>query len=67
MHKDLRKVIKALEDQGFDVRKNARNHYEVRKNGRKVATFASTPSDWRGWLNSIADAKRAGFKWPRDR
>lgn len=67
MHKDLKKIAKALEQQGFEVIQTRRGHLVVLKDGRKVATFAGTASDWRSMLNSIADARRAGFRWPPDR
>lgn len=63
--KDLKKLIKALEEQGFEVETGKRNpHPIVRKDGRKVATLASTPSDHRSWMNGIAALRRAGFIWP---
>lgn len=67
MKKDLKAIIKALEAQGFEVVRNKRGHYDAYRNGRKVATFAGTPSDHRSWRNSIAQARRAGFKWPPGR
>lgn len=63
MDKELRKIIKALREQGFEVEMNKKSHYEVRKAGRKVAVFASTPGDWRSYKNSLAAARRAGFVW----
>lgn len=67
MHKDLKKIVKALEAQGFETRVTKRGHLQVLRDGREVATFSGTSSDWRGMKNSIADARRAGFKWPPPR
>ncbi len=67
MHKDLKKIVKALEDQGFECVITKRGHLLVLSNGRKVATFSGTASDWRSMKNGIADAKRAGFDWPPKR
>jgi hypothetical protein len=64
MDKDLRKIVRALEDQGFEVRISRKGHVIVSKDGEWVATFAGTVSDWRGFRNSLARAKRAGFRWP---
>lgn len=64
MEKDLRKIVKALREQGFEVERTQRGHYEVRRDGRKVATFSGTPSDRRSWKNSLARVRRAGFVWP---
>lgn len=64
MHKDLKKIAKALKSQGFEVEITARGHMLVYRDGHQVAVFSGTPSDWRSMKNSIADARRAGFKWP---
>lgn len=67
MDKDLRKLIKALEAQGFDVEITARQHVMVFKDGALVVTFSGTPSDWRAMKNGIAKARRFGFRWPPNR
>lgn len=67
MHKDLRKIAKALEAQGFDVEITKRGHMLVSKDGREVAVFSGSPSDWRSLKNSLSDARRAGFNWPPTR
>lgn len=67
MDKEMRKVVKALEAQGFVVEVTRRGHLMVRRDGRIVATFSGTPSDWRSFRNSLADARRAGFRWPPER
>lgn len=67
MDKELKKVAKALEAQGFETRISKKGHMIVTRDGRLVATFSGTASDWRSMRNSIADAKRAGFRWPPDR
>lgn len=68
MHKDLRKLVKAAEAQGFTTRTARTNHVQFFAPGerRACACFASTPSDKRSWLNSLADLKRAGFVLDRD-
>lgn len=63
MNKDLKKIKKALEDQGFQTEVTRRGHLIVRdSDGRLVTTFSGTPSDGRSWKNSIAAARRAGFE-----
>lgn len=64
MHKELRKIQKELEAQGFTTQVTKKGHLRVFKNGEWVATFAGTPSDVRSLRNSLADVKRAGFRWP---
>lgn len=67
MHKDLRKIMKALVDQDFEVAFTSRGHMLVTKGDRFITVFAGTPSDGRSWKNSLAACKRAGFKWPPPR
>jgi hypothetical protein len=64
MRKELRKLIKALEDQGFDITVTTKQHYMVWLDGEFVTTLPGTPSDWRSLKNSIAAARRFGFRWP---
>jgi len=64
MKKDLKKLVKALEEQGFECLVARSGHVKVFLDGRYVTTFAGSPSDKRSWLNSIADARRRGFRWP---
>ena len=62
---DMRKLIKALEDQGFEVATSKRGHYLVLLEGRRVATLAGTASDTRSLKNGLAQLRRAGFQWRR--
>lgn len=64
MNKDLRRIAKALEAQGFEVEVTKRGHLIAWKDGHKVVTFSGTPSDWRSLRNGIAKARRFGFIWP---
>ena len=64
MSGDMRRMLKALEEQGFDVTRTQRGHYEVRKDGRRVATIAGTASDHRSIRNAVAYLRKAGFIWP---
>lgn len=64
MKKDLRKIAKALREQGFEVKITRKGHLMVSRDGRVVAVFSGTASDWRSMKNSLADARRAGFRWP---
>jgi len=67
MDKDLRKVVKELKAQGFDVAVTKRGHLMVSRDGRVVATFSGTASDWRSFRNGMAAVRRAGFRWPPQR
>ncbi|SDD41906.1 hypothetical protein [Auraticoccus monumenti] len=65
MNKDTKKVIKALEEQGFTCITNRRGHTHVSLDGVHVTWLAGSPSDHRSWKNAIAALRRAGFEWPR--
>lgn len=64
MNKDVRKVVKALERQGFTVTSTSKGHLTVSKDGEVVAVLAGTSGDWRALRNGLAPLKRAGFRWP---
>lgn len=67
MNKEMREVVKALRDQGFEVRVTSRQHVQVLKDGKVVGIFAGTASDHRSFRNSLAYLRRAGFRWPPGR
>lgn len=64
MDKDLKKIVKALREQGFDVKVTRKGHLTVTRDGRLVTTFSGTASDWRSMKNALSHARRAGFRWP---
>lgn len=64
MKKEMREIVAALEEQGFEVRTTRKGHLSVSRDGRIVVVFAGTPSDWRSMRNAISRARRAGFVWP---
>ncbi len=65
MKKDVRELMKALKDQGFEVTPSKSGHFIVRRGGQRIATLAGTPSDRRSWMNTIAVLRKAGFAWKR--
>lgn len=67
MDKELRGIAKALNEQGFVTRITSRGHLMVFLDGRPITTFAGTPSDRKSRANSLAHARRAGFRWPPER
>ena len=67
MDKDLRKILKAAEKQGFEIRTTKDGHPMVHRDGKFVTQSAMTASDWRGIRNLIAALRRHGFQWPPKR
>ncbi len=65
MDKDLRKLQKALDAQGFEYRATRKGHYLVKRNGKVVTTLTGTPSDHRSRKNELAELRRAGFEYGR--
>lgn len=64
MDKDLRKIVRALQQQGFEVETTSKGHLLVTRDGELIAVLAGTASDWRSLRNGLAPLKRAGFRWP---
>jgi len=64
MDKDTRKLVKALEAQGFTTRTTTKGHIAVTLDGKVIAVLSGTPSDWRATRNAVARLRRAGFRWP---
>ena len=64
MDKEMRKIAKALEQQGFDVKITKRGHLMVTRDGVLIATFSGNAKDWRSMRNGLSYVKRAGFIWP---
>ncbi|PFG16264.1 hypothetical protein ATK74_0798 [Propionicimonas paludicola] len=67
LDKDLAKILRAAEKQGFEVRHTSDGHPMVYRNGQFVTKTAMTPSDRRGSKNLIAALRRFGFEWPPKR
>ena len=64
MDKDMKKLLKAAEEQGFEWYTRKNGHIVVTLNGKFITEFGGTPGDKRSWLNSLAPLKRNGFQWP---
>lgn len=67
MDKETKRLLAEAERQGFTVTVSRRGHPRVSLDGRLVATFAGSASDWRSVKNSLAAMRRAGFRWPPGR
>jgi hypothetical protein len=64
VNKDIKKLMRSLADQGFDVEPTKKGHLRVYLDGIWVTTLPGTPSDWRSYRNAVAALKRAGYKPP---
>lgn len=58
--KDIRQLIRAIESQeGFSVSMTKNSHYRVTREGYpRIVLMPSTPSEGRGFKNTIADLRR---------
>ena len=61
MNKDMKRLIRQAEAQGFEIRISGKGHILFSIRGRRAATASGTPSDPRSWKNLVGDLKRAGF------
>lgn len=67
MDKDLKKILRAAEKQGFEIRHTSDGHPMVYRDGKFITKSSKTPGDRRGQLNLIATLRRHGFRWPPKR
>lgn len=61
--KEIKKLIKDLRKQGFEVSETG-PHHKVYKDGRRIAVLPKTPSDGRARKNILAELRRHGFDKP---
>lgn len=65
MQIDMDDLIQNAKGQGWRYDRATNGHHRFYSPDRKsIVTFASTPSDHRGWQNSLSDMKRAGYVPP---
>lgn len=62
MDKDLKRLIKDAEAQGFTVKITSKGHVMFSRAEQPVATASGTPSDKRAWSNLLARLRRAGYR-----
>lgn len=63
MRKDLVKLLERCEEQGFRIKATRKQHLQIfSPTGEFVTGVASTPSEYRGWHNMMAQLKRYHFK-----
>lgn len=66
MDKDLRKLVKALENEGYQIVTAKSGHIKVYDiDGKMIAVLSGTPSDKRALANQLRPLKRLGFRWPQ--
>lgn len=60
--KDIRKLLKSLEAQGWRVERTKKGHYVAyAPDGVGRVTIPGTPSDHRSMKNTLADLRRHGY------
>jgi hypothetical protein len=63
--KELRKIAKAAEDQGWRIEETKKGHRFVPPDKTQPAVQAhGTPSDVRAQRNLLSQLKRSGLMWP---
>lgn len=62
VNKDVVKILKQLDGQGFTHRFTPNNRLVVYRDGRQVASISCNVRDWRTIANSLARLSKAGFK-----
>jgi hypothetical protein len=64
LHKDLRSILDAAEDQGWRVELQRSGHYKLyAPDGETIVTTGSTPSAPSALRNLIGLMRRSGFQW----
>ena len=62
MKKEIKRIVKALETQGFYVERSGKGHLKVKnERGGTVYVMPSTPSDHRSLKNTVAELRRKGI------
>lgn len=64
MDKEIKRIVKALKSEGFDVATTSKGRVVVSLDGVFVTSFGAQQHDVRGIRNSLAPLKRLGFRWP---
>lgn len=59
---EIKKLIRALERQGWAARTTGSGHWRVTHPGGKSVTIAATPRNERGIMNAKADLRRVDPK-----
>lgn len=59
--KEVKKLVKKLETQGFTCKTAKTNHIKVYDGERLITTLPSTPSDVRALKNAVRILAKAGF------
>lgn len=58
----MRKIARQAKQQGWQVEVTGKSHLRFTSPEGVIVGNSSTPSDYRGQKNFLADLKRAGFK-----
>jgi len=62
LKKDMKQLVKKARAQGWEVTPTRNGHIRFRSPDGHLIFGASTPSEYRGMKNKIADLRRAGLK-----
>ena len=64
--KDTKRILEALDEQGWRVGRTKKGHYMAYPPDKSQGPvfLGSTPSDQRSLLNALSLLKQRGFRWP---
>lgn len=66
MDKQVRKLCKELQNQGFVVERGGK-HLKVFDDTESLIAILGTASDWRTMKNVVSNLRKAGVDLPRDK
>lgn len=62
-HKEVKKLVKEAEEQGWRVKETTNGYLLYDPSGQHLETLHKTPRDPKGLRHSAARMRRYGFKW----
>lgn len=62
LKKEMKQIVKVAKGQGWEITHTRNGHLRFRSPGGALIFAPSTPSDYRGIKNKIADLRRVGLR-----
>lgn len=61
MATDMSRLQRSLRQQGFEISRSGKGRLKAKKNGRTVVMSGASRVHARGWQNTLAELRRAGW------